>query len=69
MRWTCLEIRSITNLKHNFFCATLESVLMYSATMWTLTRTLECKLDGTYTRLLRGILYFVEILSRLIAAL
>jgi len=33
------------NLKCNFFRATVESILMYGATAWTLTKTL----DGAYT--------------------
>ncbi|CAM1310925.1 Uncharacterised protein r2_g2127 [Pycnogonum litorale] len=34
----------------------VESVLMYGATACTVTKTLESKLDGTYTRMLRAIL-------------
>lgn len=41
------------NLKRRFFWATVEVVLMYDATAWTLIETLESKLDGTYTRMLR----------------
>ena len=37
-----------------FFRATVESVLLYGAECWTLTKKLEKKLDGTYTRLLRA---------------
>ena len=44
------------DLKRSFFRATVESVLMYGATAWTLTKTLESKLDGTYTRMLRAVL-------------
>ena len=44
------------NLKRNFFRAAVESVLVYGAITWTLTSTLEKKLDGTYTRLLRAAL-------------
>ena len=36
-----------------FFRAAVESVLVYGATTWTLTETLEKRLDGTYTRMLR----------------
>ena len=43
-------------LKRAFFRATVESVLLYGATTWTLTKYLESKLDGTYTRMLRAIL-------------
>ena len=42
------------NLKVRFFRATVESVIMYSAESWTLTRTLEKSLDGAYTRMLRA---------------
>ena len=41
------------NLKRNFFRATVESVLVYGATIWTLTTSLEKSLDGNYTRMLR----------------
>ena len=44
------------NLKRNFFRAVVESVLIYGSTSWTLTKQLEDKLDGTYTRMLRAIL-------------
>ena len=41
------------NLKRNFFRATVESVLVYGSISWTLTSTLEKKIDGAYTRMLR----------------
>ena len=44
------------NMKRNFFRAIVESVLIYGSTAWTLTKHLEDKLDGTYTRMLRAIL-------------
>ena len=40
-------------MKIMFFKATVESVLLYGAETWTLTKTLEKGLDGCYTRLLR----------------
>ena len=40
-------------LKRNFFRAVVESVLLYGSEAWTLTKKLERKLDGTYTRKLR----------------
>ena len=40
-------------VKVNLFHATIESVLLYNATTWTMTKTLEKSLDGTYTKLLR----------------
>ena len=44
------------NLKRDFFRAIVESVLLYGSSTWTLTKRLETKLDGTYTRMLRTIL-------------
>ena len=44
------------NLKRNFFRAIVESVLIYGAITWTLTSSLEKKLDGSYTRMLRAFL-------------
>ena len=40
-------------LKRNLFRAVVESVLLYGSEAWTLTKKLERKLDGTYTRMLR----------------
>ena len=39
-----------------FFRATVETVLLYGSVTWTLTKRLENKLYGTYTRMLRAIL-------------
>ena len=44
------------NLKRSFFRTAVESVLVYGATTWTLTATLEKRLDGAYTRMLRAAL-------------
>ena len=41
-------------MKRSFFQAAV--VLMYGCTTWTLTKPLEKKLDGNYTRMLRAIL-------------
>jgi hypothetical protein len=41
--------------KLNIFTAVVESALLYGAETWTLTDTLEKKLDGAYTRMLRYI--------------
>ena len=41
------------NVKINIFRATVESVLLYNATTWTMTEGLEKSLDGAYTKLLR----------------
>ena len=43
-------------MKREFFRAIVESVLMYGSNTWTLTKRLESKLDGTYTRMLRAVL-------------
>ena len=44
------------NLKRNLFRATGESVLVYVAITWTLTSTMEKKIDGAYTRMLQAAL-------------
>ena len=43
-------------MKHSFFQAVVMSILPYGCTTWTLTKQLEKKLDGNYTRMLRAIL-------------
>ena len=43
-------------LKRSFFQATVVSVLLCGCTTWTLTKRMEKKLDGNYTRMLRAIL-------------
>ena len=43
-------------MKHSFFQAAVASILLYGCTTWTLTKRLEKKLDGNYTRMLRAIL-------------
>ena len=43
-------------MKRNFFQAAVVSILLYGCTIWTLTKRLEKKLDGNYTRMLRAIL-------------
>jgi len=42
-------------LKIRFFRSTVESVLVYGAECWTLTKEMERRIDGTYTRLLRKV--------------
>ena len=42
-------------MKRSFFQAAVVSILLYGCTTWTLTKRLEKKLDGSYTRLLRAI--------------
>ena len=43
-------------MKSSFFQAAVTSILLYGCTTWTLTKRLEKKLDGNYTRMLRAIL-------------
>ena len=43
-------------MKRSFFQAAVTSILFYGCTTWTLTKRLEKKLDGNYTRMLRAIL-------------
>ena len=42
--------------KHSFFQVAVVSILLYGCTTWTLTKRLEKKLDGNYTRMLWAIL-------------
>ena len=47
----------LTNkMKRSFFHAAVMSILLYGCTTWMLTKRLEKKLDGNYTRMLRAIL-------------
>ena len=43
-------------MKRSFFQAAVTSILLYGCTTWTLTKRMEKKLDGNYTRMLRAIL-------------
>ena len=43
-------------MKCSFFQAAVVSILLDGCTIWTLTKRLEKKLDGNYTRMLRAIL-------------
>ena len=43
-------------MKRSFFQAAVVSILLYGCTTWTLTKRLEKKLDGNYTRMLWAIL-------------
>ena len=61
--WTAIDKLSIiwksdlTNkMKGSFFQAAVLSILLYGCTTWTLTKWLEKKLDGNYTRMLQAIL-------------
>ena len=40
-------------MKRSFFQAAVVSILLYGCTTWTLTKWMEKKLDGNYTRMLR----------------
>ena len=61
--WTAIDKLSIIwnsdltdKMKRSFFEAVVVSILLYGYTTWTLTKWLEKKLDGNYTRMLRAIL-------------
>ena len=43
-------------MKRSFFQAAVVSILLYGCTTWTLTKRLERRLDGNYTRTLRAVL-------------
>ena len=43
-------------MKRSFFQAAVVSILLYGCTTWTLTKRLQKKLDGNYTKMLRAIL-------------
>ena len=49
--WKSKEISR--EVKVNLFHACVESTLFYNAGTWTMTKTLEKKIDGAYTKLLR----------------
>ena len=66
-RWSIHARWSKSSLKHSIrFCGIfpkfktqfywISSILLYGCTTWTLTKRLEKKLDGNYTRMLRAIL-------------
>ena len=61
--WTAINRLSIIwksdltdKMKRSFFQAAVALILLYGCTTWTLTKRLEKKLDGNYTRMLRAIL-------------
>ena len=43
-------------IKRSFYQAAVMSILLYRCTTWRLTKRMEKKLDGNYTRMLRTIL-------------
>ena len=61
--WTAIDKLSIIwksdltdKMKRSFFQAAVVSILLYGCTTWTLTKRLEKRLDGNYTRMLGAIL-------------
>ena len=44
-------------MKRSFFQAAVVLILLYRCITWTLTKRMEKKLDGNYTRMLQAILY------------
>ena len=61
--WTAINRLSVIwksdltdKMKISFFQAAVVSILLHGCTTWTLTKRLEKKLDGNYTRMLRAIL-------------
>ena len=61
--WTAIDRLSIIwksdltdKMKRSFFQAAVVSILLYGCTTWTVTKRLEKKLDGNYTRMLRAVL-------------
>ena len=61
--WTAIDRLSVIwksdltdKLKRSFFQAVIVSILLYGCTTWTLTKRMEKKLGGNYTRILRAIL-------------
>ena len=61
--WTAINKLSIIwksdltdKMKCSFFQAAVMSILLYGCTTWTITKRLEKKIDGNYTRMLRAIL-------------
>ena len=61
--WTAIDRLSIIwksnltdKMKRSFFQVAVVPILLCGCTTWTLTKRLEKKLDGNYTRMLRAIL-------------
>ena len=61
--WTAIDRLSVIwkldltdKIKRSFFQAAVVSILLYGCTTWTLTKPIEKKPDGNYTRMLRAIL-------------
>ena len=63
LAWTAIDRLSVVwrsdltdKMKCSFFQAAVVSILLYGCTTWTLTKRMEKKLDGNYTRILWAIL-------------
>ena len=61
--WMAIDTLSIIwksdltdKMKRSFFQAAIVSIPLHGCTTWTLTKRMEKKLDGNYTRMLRAIL-------------
>ena len=61
--WTAINRLSVIwksdltdKMKCSFFQAAVVSILLYGCTTWVLTKRVEKKLDGNYTRMLRALL-------------
>ena len=61
--WTAIDRLSVIwksdltdKIKRSFFQAVVVLILLYGCTTWTLTKRMEKKLDGNYTRMLCAIL-------------
>ena len=61
--WTAIDRLSVIwksdltdKMKRSFFQAAVVSILLYGCTTWTLTKRMEKKLDGNFSRMLRAIL-------------
>ena len=56
VRIATIQKTSLLISEWSFFQEAVASILLYGCTTWTLTKRLEKKLDGNYTRMLRAIL-------------
>ena len=61
--WTAIDSLSVIwksdlndKTKRSFFQAAVVSILLYGCTTWTLTKRMEKKLNGNYTRMLQAVL-------------
>ena len=61
--WTAIDRLSVIwksdlaiKIKRSFFQAVVMSILLYGSTTWTLSKRMEKKLDGNYTRMPQAVL-------------